>query len=88
MNMKISILLGVLAVMTAGNVRASLYTETFTVSGGTIPDGNPNGVLFSGSVSDIPAGDIIFGMTVGLNISGGDRVHFSGPVHELVLGHG
>jgi subtilisin-like proprotein convertase family protein len=71
MNMKKTIISGVLALMMAGSVRASLYIETFTVNGGTIPDGNPIPTRFSGSVSDAPAGTIITGVTVGLNILGG-----------------
>ncbi len=69
--MKKTILSGVLALMMAGSVRASLYIETFTVSGGTIPEGNPVPTPFDGGVSDIPAGGAVLGVTVGLNVSGG-----------------
>lgn len=42
-----------------------------TFSGGPIPDGNPAGVTFVGTVNNIPAGFTVSGLTVGLNISGG-----------------
>lgn len=53
------------------NAQAGLYTESFTVTGGTIADGNPVGTTFAGVVSDIPAGYTIGSLTVGLNLSGG-----------------
>lgn len=51
-------------------VRA-LALESFTVTGGAIPDGNPVGSSFVGTVSDLPAGSQITGLSVGLNLSGG-----------------
>lgn len=49
---------------------ASGSVELFS-PGTTIPDGSPVGISFSGNVSDLPAGDTVSGLTVGLNISGG-----------------
>ncbi len=37
----------------------------------TIPDGNPVGAAFVGSVSDLTAGTTVGGLTVGWNTSGG-----------------
>jgi subtilisin-like proprotein convertase family protein len=55
------------------NVQGTPYTKTFNTgsSVGTIPDGNPVGVTFVGTVSGTPSGGIVGGLTVGLNISGG-----------------
>ena len=72
--MKTRILTGLLtALLAVGSARAALYTETFNSGGavGSIPDGNPVGVAFSGSVSDVTAGWTVSGLTVSLNISGG-----------------
>lgn len=59
--------------LAAVSVRGALYPEAFSSapSVGPIPDGNPAGVTFVGTVSDIPAGFTVSGLTVGLNISGG-----------------
>lgn len=56
--------------LTATWASASLVvTQTF--SGGAIPDGNPDGVLFSGTFNQANSGDHVLGATVSLNISGG-----------------
>jgi len=68
--MKNQIICGLITVLLAAtSARAGLYPETFS-SGGAIPDGNPVGATFSGTVSDA-AGITVSGLTVGLNISGG-----------------
>jgi subtilisin-like proprotein convertase family protein len=65
------ITLGLLTVLlTAASARATLYTEIFT-PGTAIPDGSPVGTALTGTVSDIPAGATVTGLTVGLNITGG-----------------
>jgi subtilisin-like proprotein convertase family protein len=70
--MKKQILLGTMTVLLAvASARGTLYTETFSGVNASIPDGNPVGVTISGSVSDIPSGMTVGGLTVGLNISGG-----------------
>jgi len=59
--------------LAATNAPAGLYTETFSSgdSVGTIPDGNPVGVTFGGSVSDVASSWTVIGLTVSLNVSGG-----------------
>lgn len=57
--------------LAVASARGTLYTETFSGVNASIPDGNPVGVTISGSVSDIPSGMTVGGLTVGLNISGG-----------------
>ena len=56
-----------------GGARAGLYTETFNSgsSVGAIPQANPLGIVFGGTVSGIPAGMVIGNLTVSLQISGG-----------------
>ena len=58
--------------LVAACARASVYNETYTINT-YIPNGNPVGVMFSENVSsaELPAGSVISGLTVGLNISGG-----------------
>jgi subtilisin-like proprotein convertase family protein len=46
------------------------FIETFSPNL-TIPDGNPVGAVFYGTVSDLPSGDTVSGLTVSLNLSGG-----------------
>ncbi len=68
------LLLGTMTVLLAvAGARGSLYTETFDSgsSVGAIPNGNPVGVTFGGTVSDIPSEQTVGLLTVGLNISGG-----------------
>jgi subtilisin-like proprotein convertase family protein len=56
--------------LVVASAQAALYTETFS-PGTAIPDGNPVGVTFGGSVSDVSAGWTVSGLTLNLNISGG-----------------
>ncbi len=69
--MKKQIRSAMVVVMLAGSVQAALYTEDFNHVNTSIPDGNPVGATFSGTVSDVPAGMTVGGLTVTLNISGG-----------------
>ncbi len=70
--MKTQTLIGLLAVMLGtGVARGALYTETFSGINIAIPDGNPVGVSFSETVSDIPGGSTVSGLTVDLSVSGG-----------------
>ena len=70
--MKTQTIIGLLTVLLgAGIARAGLYTETFGVVNTTIPDGNPVGVAFNGSVSDIPSGSPVGALSVDLTVSGG-----------------
>ena len=69
--MKTRILFGITAVMLAATgARASLYTEDFNNVNTAIPEGNPVGVAFSGTVSDA-GGSMVGDLTVTLNVSGG-----------------
>ena len=69
--MKTRILFGITAVMLAATgARASLYTEDFNNVNTAIPEGNPVGVAFIGSVSDA-GGSMVGDLTVTLNVSGG-----------------
>jgi len=74
MKMKKQLLLAaVLTLLAAGSARATLYTffNSGTMSG-VIPDGNPVGAVFSGTVSGHPANwTVNYGLTVTLDISGG-----------------
>jgi len=67
MLMKKSTLMGMMAVLmaTVMNVGASLYPI------GTIPDGNPVGVSFTGNYDGAAAGATVGSLTVSFNISGG-----------------
>ena len=49
------------------------YVETFTngPAVGPVPDGNPVGAVFTGTVSDVPAGFTVGTLTLELNLSGG-----------------
>ena len=70
--MKTQTIIGLLTVLLAvGVARGSLYTETFSDVNTTIPNGNPVGVSFSQTVSDIPGGSTVGGLTVDLSVSGG-----------------
>jgi len=53
------------------SARAGLYTAAFTDISLTIPDANPVGVMFAGSVTNVPSGWIVSGVTVQLNITNG-----------------
>ncbi len=60
------------ALLGLGIARGSLtYTETFGGVNAAIPVGNPVGVSVSESVSDIPGGQTVLGLTVDLTVSGG-----------------
>ncbi len=71
--MKNQFLIGTLsALLATTGARGAIDFEDFTGGGsvGTIPDGNPNGAAFVGTVSDAP--DMtVSGLNVVLNISGG-----------------
>ncbi len=70
--MKKTVLLATLLVAwAADNACGGLETFNSGSEVGTIPDGNPVGAAFVGSVSDLTAGTTVGGLTVGLNISGG-----------------
>ena len=72
--------------LSAAGACATLYTETFSsVNNSVIPQGNPAGVSFSDTVSDIPAGMTVSGLTVNLTISGG---YNAGLVAYLVAPNG
>jgi len=62
-----------LLLLTVARAQETLYIQNFASGGsvGTIPDGNPIGVTFSGTVTDVPPGLTVDGLTVGLNLSGG-----------------
>jgi len=62
-------MISAVALAPGGSATANVQEPNF--SGGSIPDGNPTGVKFVGTVSDIPAGYTVSGLTVNLNISGG-----------------
>src|SRR5271168_122322 len=71
---KTRMILGMMGVLlAAGSARATLYTETFDSGNevGAIPVGNPVGITFSGTVSDVPAGQTLDNLTVTLDVSGG-----------------
>jgi subtilisin-like proprotein convertase family protein len=59
----------------------ALYTETFSAVNMTIPDGSPVGVRLSGTVSDIPSGWTVSGLTVSLNVSGG----YNGDLYSYIV---
>ena len=67
-------------------VRGSVYDETYTEDT-VIPNGNPVGVTFSENITsaDLPAGSVISGLSVGLDISGG---YNGGLVAYLVAPNG
>ena len=71
--MKTRIIIGLLAmVLGAGVSRGSLTsTENFNGLNTAIPVGNPLGVSVVESVSDLPVGSTVVGLTVDLTISGG-----------------
>lgn len=70
--MKTPILICLLALaLRAGVARATLYTETFSGLNTAIPTGNPAGVSVAESVSGIPSGSVVGGLTVDLTVSGG-----------------
>ncbi len=66
--------------------RGSVYDETYTVNT-AIPNGNPVGVTFTENVTsgDLPAGSVISGLSVALNIGGG---YNGGLVAYLVAPNG
>lgn len=70
--MKTRIQSGIMAVMlAAAGARGSLYTENFNNVNTVIPDGNPVGITFGGTVNNIPLGLTVGGLTVSLDVSGG-----------------
>ena len=70
--MKTSVLIGLLTVaLGVGVARGTLYTETFSGLNTAIPTGNPTGVSVAESVSDIPSGSTVGGLTVDLTVTGG-----------------
>ncbi len=82
--MKTTTLIGLLAVVLGtGVVRGSLtYTENFNGLNMALPVGNPLGVSFSESVSDLPVGSTVVGVTVDLAISGG----YNGNLYAYLVG--
>jgi len=85
--MKIHIVAGIMLVV-ALCARGSVSYSTGPISENTvIPNGNPVGVTFNVDVtsSDVTAGDVIRGLTVGLDISGG---YNGGLVAYLVAPNG
>jgi len=62
-----------LAALTAAPAQSLQYVETFTngPAVGPVPEGNPVGAVFSGTVSDVPAGLTVGTLTLELNLSGG-----------------
>ena len=70
--MKTQTLIGLLTMVLGASIaRGSLYTETFSGVNTAIPDGNPVGVSFSETVSGIPGGNTVSGLTVDFTLSGG-----------------
>ena len=67
--MKIRMLVGVL-VVACGTCQGALYIESFSPNA-TIPEGNPVGLTFAETVSGIPGGSILSGLTISFNVSGG-----------------
>jgi subtilisin-like proprotein convertase family protein len=49
--------------------QAGIYTQSF--SGGTVTGGNPTGTPFSGNFTMAAPGDLVTGITLTLNVSGG-----------------
>ena len=71
--MKKQILCGtLLSLLTAAGAQTP-YIQNFASGGsvGPIPNSSPIGVAFSGTVTDVPAGQTISGLTVGLDLGGG-----------------
>jgi len=66
-----TILIAVLLLGAAGWAEATLVDQTFTVSSGTIADGNPVGQVFTGDFTAAATGNQVLGITVNLNVSGG-----------------
>ena len=62
-----------LATLGAAPAQSLPYVETFTngPAVGSVPDGNPVGAVFTGTVSDVPAGFTVGTLTLELNLSGG-----------------
>jgi len=75
--MKISTLMGMMAVLVATvmNAGASLYPI------GTIPDGSPVGVSFTGTYDGAAAGATVGSLTVNLSISGG----YNGNLYSYLM---
>jgi subtilisin-like proprotein convertase family protein len=70
--MKTGIYFGLMAAfLTVTLAHGTLYTENFDNVNTAIPQGNPVGVTFSQTVSDIPAGETVGGLTVSFDVSGG-----------------
>ena len=85
--MKIPLLFAaLLALPAAAPAQPTPYIENFAGgrSVGPIPDGNPIGVTFPGTVSDIPAGFTVGALTVGLDLSGG----FNGNLYAYLVAPG
>jgi subtilisin-like proprotein convertase family protein len=68
--MKTRILIGLLAAAWGTTQVQAAFIESDSPNQ-MIPEGNPVGVVFTTSVTDIPAGNIVSGLTVGFNVSGG-----------------
>jgi subtilisin-like proprotein convertase family protein len=79
------IILTIALLLVAIGVKATLTTQTFTITtpsvNGVIPDGNPAGANFQGLFNLASTGDLIGGVTVGLNISGG----YNGDLYAYLI---
>ena len=65
-------ILVILLMLTSRWAEATLTSsQTFTPANGTITDGNPVGVVFSGTFSQPGFNSAVTGVSIGLNISGG-----------------
>ena len=60
------------------------WDQTFTPANGTIPAGNPVGQPFTGDVTAAPAGTLVDGLEVSLNLSGG----YNGDLYAYLVSPG
>ena len=65
-------LIAVLLLAAASWAEATLAQQTFTVSGGTIADGNPVGRVSTGDFGNAGSSDKVLGITVNLSVIGGN----------------
>jgi subtilisin-like proprotein convertase family protein len=78
--MKTRILLGTTVVLLGAACAHGTLIETFVNIGTVIPEANPVGVAFSGTVSDA-GGSTVGGLTVTLNMSGG----YNGDLYSYLV---
>jgi len=67
-----TILTAMILLAATGWAEATLVQQTFTVSGGTIADGNPVGQVFTGTFNQAATGNQVLGITVNLSVTGGN----------------